>query len=159
MPKQRWLLFSPTPPKACVASQTFSIARHGGTVRDGNCRDALGTFPSTFPPPRPQFALRFAWMHTYLQAFCLHTLCCPALCPSCFSSWGRHKPGAKLAGTWVTHPAAPSLWGHSERMPPSCRKHSVGISGCFPMLRLKLPWRSSASGRITVLRRKIRRLP
>lgn len=58
-------------------------------------------------PHHPQFALQFTRMLTHLQAFCPHPLCCPALCPSCFSSWGQHEPGVGKPG-WA--PASPARW-------------------------------------------------
>lgn len=74
-----------------------------------NAKMLWGLPPPHPPLPHPQFPLGFTWMHTHLQAFCQHSLCCPALCPSCFSSWGWCKPG-EAWGKAGWSPASPARW-------------------------------------------------
>lgn len=162
------MLFSLTPPKVCTASQTFSIAcpcrwENGVRRKLPRCSgDSLLHIP---PLPIPNLH----WSSPGCTPTCKHFVCTHSaaqhyvqaafptgdgMSPAgCRANPARLQP-AQPAGACVTHPAAPSLWGHSQLMPLSCQNHSVAISSCFPTLRLKLPWSSSASGEITVFRKK-----
>lgn len=118
LPKQRGLIFPPTLQKfvqhlRCSVLLTRHLVLPWGEQCEKESAKMLWHLHPTYSfPPQPQFALQFTWMHTHLQEFFPHPLCCPALCPSCFSRWRWHElRPTQLTGTHVTHPATPSLWG------------------------------------------------